>query len=362
MRKSRVLNRSVTIRDVARSAKASPATVSRVLNGYAHVRPNLRVRILHSVSLLGYRPDHVARSLARRETQTVGLIVADITNPFSAETARAIVEKVGDRGYHVIFCNTDNQRSIHEEYLGVFRDRRVDGMVLGSVPLRDALVEAMIDSEYPCIMYNRRLRSGRGNYIVLDNARGSYELTRHLIALGHCWIGFVSGLPDMSVTTDRVQGYKEALEEAGLAVERALMQPGAFRRGVAETAARELLKGRNRPTAVVAANDLMALGVMQTAEEMGLRIPHDLALVGFDDIDIAGHRRIELTTMAQPTAEIGRLVGEGILEIINDPKRFAREPLQQVLTPKLIIRRTCGALGVTRDSPNHDSPSRAADL
>jgi DNA-binding LacI/PurR family transcriptional regulator len=230
-------------------------------------------------------------------------------------------------------------------------------MVLGSVLLRDTLVEALIDAEYPCVMYNRRLRSGRGNYIILDNVRGSYELTRHLIALGHRRIGFLSGLPDMSVTTDRVRGYKTALRDAGIAPERELIRPAAFRRHVAETVARELLKGRSRPTAIVAANDLMALGVMQTAEEMGLRVPQDLALVGFDDIGIAGHRRIELTTMAQPTAEIGRLVGEGILEIIRDPRRFVHEPLQQVLVPTLIVRRTCGALGLTRDSPNHGSRS-----
>jgi LacI family transcriptional regulator len=349
MPRPRNLHRPLTLRDVARRADVSPATVSRVLNGYSHVRPHLQARVLQTVSRLGYRPDQVARSLARRETQTLGLIVADITNPFYAETARAVIEKVRDRGYHVILCNTDNRPSIHEEYIEVLQQRRVDGMILGAVLLRDPLVEALIEAGYPCIMYNRRLRSGRGSYIVLDNVRGSYELTGHLIRLGHRRIGFLSGLPDMSVTTDRLRGYKKALRNAGIAVEPGLIRPAAFQEGVAETVAGELLKGRGRPTAIVAANDLMALGVMQTAEEMGLQVPQDLALVGFDGIGIARHRRIELTTMAQPTAEIGRLVAEAILEIIRDPGRFAREPLQQVLVPTLIIRRSCGALRLPRD-------------
>lgn len=356
--------RPLTLRDVARRAQVSPATVSRVINDYAHVRPHLRDRVLKAVSLLGYHPDQVARSLAKRETQTIGLIVADITNPFYAETARAIVEKVGDRGYHVILCNTDNRPSINKEYIGVLRQRRVDGMILGSVGLRDPLVEALVKTQYPCLMYNRRLRSGRGNYIVLDNVRGSYELTRHLLQLGHRRIGFISGLPDMSVSAERLLGYRKALRDAGIAVEPRLIRPGAWRKGVAESAATDLLKGRGHPTGIVAANDLMALGAMQAAEDLGLRVPQDVAVVGFDDIAVAGHRRIQLTTMAQPAGEIGRLVAEGILEIIRDPRRFAREPLQQVLIPTLVIRRTCGALESsptqTRKAPARAGTSRKA--
>jgi LacI family transcriptional regulator len=341
---SRTATRPLTLRDVARRAQVSPATVSRVINGYAHVRPHLRTRVLKAVSLLGYHPDQVARSLVKRETRTIGLIVADITNPFYAETARAIVEKLGDRGYHVILCNTDNRSAINEEYIGVLRQRRVDGMILGSVSLRDPVVEALVEAHYPCLMYNRRLRSGRGNYVVLDNLRGSYELTGHLIELGHRRIGFISGLPDMSVSADRLLGYKRALRDAGIAVEPRLIRPGAFRERLAQSAATELLKGRGRPTAIVAANDLMALGAIQAAEDLGLWVPQDLAVVGFDDIAVAGHRRVQLTTMAQPAGQIGRLVAEGIMEIIRDPRRFAREPLQQVLAPTLVIRRTCGAL------------------
>jgi LacI family transcriptional regulator len=333
-----------TIGDVARRAGVSRATVSRVLNKYPHVRPRVRATVQQAVRALGYRPDHVARSLARRETQTLGLVVADITNPFYAETARAIVETARGHGYNVILCNTDNLPRLEEEYVEVLRQRRVDGIIFGSVFLRDPLVEGLVDAGYPCVMYNRRLRSGRGNYIVLDNVRASRDLTRHLLRLGHRRIGFITGLRESSTAAGRLQGYREALRAARISVDSHLIRPGAFKAENAQHAAQELLKLRRRPTAIVAGNDLMALGVIQTAGEFGLQVPEDLAVVGFDDIQIAAHRAIQLTTMAQQKTEMGRLAVSWVLEIIRDPGRFARTPLQELLAPTLVVRRTCGAL------------------
>jgi LacI family transcriptional regulator len=210
--------------------------------------------------------------------------------------------------------------------------------------LRDPVVEALIDSGYPCLMYNRRLRSGRGNYIVLDNVRASRDVTHHLLRLGHRRIGFIAGLPETSTAADRLRGYREALRSAGLPVDPHFVRPGAFKAEMAQRAAQELLKLRRRPTAIVAGNDLMALGVIHVAGEMGLKVPEDIAVVGFDDIEIAAHRAIQLTTMAQQKSEMGRLAAAWILEIIRDPQRFIRKPVQQVLAPTLIVRHTCGAL------------------
>jgi LacI family transcriptional regulator len=341
--------RSPTVADVARRARVSRATVSRVLNQYAHIRPEVRTRVQRAMRALGYRPDAVARSLARRETRTLGLVVADITNPFYAETARAVLETAKANGYHVILCNTDNQPRVQEEYVEVLRQRRVDGIIFGSVFLDDPVVEALITADYPCLMYNRRLRTRRGNFIVLDNVRASRDATRHLVALGHRRIGFVSGLPNISTAAERLRGYREALRESGLSPDRDLVRPGAFQAGTAQEAAQDLLKRRGRPTAIVASNDLMALGVIQAAVDLGVRIPEDLAVVGFDDIEIADHPRVQLTTMAQQKAEMGRLAALGILEVIRRGTRLADAPLQQILAPRLIIRRTCGALLRVRD-------------
>jgi LacI family transcriptional regulator len=299
---------------------------------------------------LGYRPDQVARSLAKRETRTLGLVVADIANPFYGETARAIVQTARDHGYHVVLCNTDNRPEVEEDYIEVLRQRRVDGIVLGSVFLKDPAVEGLIDAGYPCVMYNRRLRAPRGNFIVLDNVGAARDVARHLLALGHRRIGFVGGLPNVSTAAERLRGFRQALREARIpAVE--TVRPGAFQAEGARQAARDLLKLADRPTAIVAGNDLMALAVLQAAGDAGLRVPEDLAVVGFDDIEIAGHRDIQLTTMAQQKAEMGRLAVLGVLEIIRNPQRFSRTPLQQVLASTLIVRRSCGTLAaVSRSS------------
>lgn len=339
--------RTPTIGDVARRAGVSRATVSRVLNDYPHVRPRVRAAVERAMRALGYRPDQVARSLARRETRTLGLVVADITNPFYAETARAIVETARGHGYNVILCNTDNLPRLQEEYIEVLRQRRVDGIIFGSVFLDDPVVEGLVEAGYPCVMYNRRLRSGRGNYIVLDNVRASYDLTRHLLELGHRRMGFIAGLRDISTAAERLRGYRAALRGVALPIDPTLIRPGAFKAEMAQRAALELLKLPRRPTAIVAGNDLMALGVIQAAGDLGLKVPEDLAVVGFDDIEIAAHRVVELTTMAQQKAEMGRMAVVWLLEVIRDPRRYTRHPLQQILAPTLAVRRTCGALGTS---------------
>jgi len=336
--------RAPTIDDVARRARVSSATVSRVINRYHHVSPRVRAAVLQAMRGLRYRPDHVARSLARRETKTLGLVVSDIANPFYAETAAAIVETARGHGYNVILCDTDNLPRLQEEYVEVLRQRRVDGIILGSVFLDDPVVEGLIAAGYPCLMYNRRLRSGRGNYIVLDNVRASSELTRHLINLGHRRIGFVASLPGLSTAAERLRGYRMALRAAGLPVDTGLIRSGAFKAEMAQRAANELLKLPRRPTAIVGGSDLIALGVMEAAAGLGLEVPRDLAVVGFDDIQLAAHRAIQLTTMAQQKTEMGRLAVAWILEIIRDPRRFTCEPFQQVFAPTLVVRRTCGAL------------------
>lgn len=343
----------VTIGDVARRARVSRATVSRVLNQYPHVRAAVRAAVQRAIQTLRYRPDHAARSLAGRQTQVLGLIVSDITNPFYAETARAILETARGSGYNVILCNTDNLRRLQEEYVEVLRQRRVDGIIFGSVFMRDPIVERLIEFGYPCVMYNRRLRSRRGSYIVLDNAQASQDLTRHLAGLGHRRIAFIAGPSQISTAAERLQGYRAGLRAADLAFDPGLVRQGYFKAETALRAAQELLKSRQRPTAIVAGNDLMALAALQAAGDLALRVPDDLAVVGFDDIEIAGHRDVQLTTVAQQKAEMGRLAASWLLEIIRDPERFAREPFQHVLAPRLVIRRTCGALAVSGRLGHH---------
>lgn len=339
--------RPPTIRDVARHAGVSAATVSRVLNDAPGVRADRRAAVRRVAHRLGFVPHGVARSLARGRTGTLGLIVADLTNPFYAETAKAIADAARGRGYSVILCNTDNLPRLQAEQIERLRRQRVDGLLLGSVHLHDPAVERLVGEGFPCVMFNRRLASRRGTWVVLDNVRGAEEATRHFLALGHRRIGFVAGPTDFSTAAERLEGYRRALGQAGLEPDPRLIRQGHFRPDLAYQAALDLLRSAHRPTAVVAGNDVTALAVLDAAADLALRVPDDLAVCGFDDTSLSRRREIALTTVAQQTDEMGRLAVGYLIELIEDPEHFRRHPVHHVLPPTLVIRRSCGAVRVT---------------
>lgn len=202
--------RPPTIRDVASRARVSAATVSRVLNESAGVRPALRDAVRRATRALRFVRDGVARSLARGRTRTLGLIVADLTDPFYAGTAKAIADAARGRGYTVVLCNTDNLHGLQAEQIDMLHRQQVDGILLGSVHLSDPPVERLVRAGFPCVMFNRRLASGAGTYVVLDNVRGAEEATRHFLTLGHRRIGFIARPRDFSTAAERLAGYRRA--------------------------------------------------------------------------------------------------------------------------------------------------------
>jgi len=322
----------------------SPATVSRVLNHNPGVSETMRGRVLNALGgAPGPRDARPPLSL-RRDTGTIGLIVPDITNPFYAETAKIIIDVCQGRGYTVILCNSENLPALHRKQVDLLRRRRVDGIVFGSVLLDDPETEALIASGYPCIQYNRRLRSGRGSYIVADNVRAGMDATAHLIGLGHRRIGFIAGTPEASTAHQRLAGYRAALQAAGIEVDEELIRDGRYQSQAARRAAEELLKRQRPPTAVIGSSDAMALSILQAAGELGVRVPEDLAVAGIDDIEVSAHYNLQLTTVSQHAAVMAGLAATWMLEIAQDPARFAREPFQYEIRPTLIIRRTCGAV------------------
>lgn len=333
-----------TIRKLAQRAGVSAATVSRVLNHDPGVTEAMRRRVLKAVERTEGRRAGLAPVALRQRTGTLGLIVPDITNPFYAESAKIIIDACQGRGYHIILCNSENLPGLHREQAALLRRRRVEGIVFGSVLLDDPETEALIASGFPCIQYNRRLRSGRGNYVVADNVHAGLEVTAHLLGLGHRRIGFIAGTPAASTAYERLAGYRAALGAAGIAVEEDLIREGRYQPQAAQRAAEALLKGPRPPTAVIGSNDAMALGILQAAGEVGIRVPDEVAVAGIDDIGIAAHHSIQLTTVSHHAAEMASLAATWMLEILQDPTRFAREPVQYVLRPTLMIRRTCGAV------------------
>jgi LacI family transcriptional regulator len=336
--------RRTTVRALAKKAGVSPATVSRVLNHHPAVSEATRRRVLQRLGAAAGAPAAAPAMLRRRRTGTLGLIVPDITNPFYAETAKVIIDTCEGRGYHVILCNSANLPARHDKQIELLRYRRVDGIVFGSVLLDDPTVEALIAAGYPCLQYNRRLRSARGSYVVADNVRAAELVTAHLIGLGHRRIGFITGSLQASTAFERFAGYRSALEAAGIELDPHLVVDGRYEAPAALQGAEALLKRPDRPTAIIASSDVMALSILQAAGEVGIAVPGELAVAGIDDIGISAHRNLQLTTVAQHAAQMAELAATWILEIVQDPVRFAREPYQFVIRPTLMIRRTCGAL------------------
>jgi LacI family transcriptional regulator len=313
-----------------------------VLNRYPHVSPEVRETVLRAIQALDYRPDRVAQSLARRHTRTIGFLVADITNPVYAEAARAVTEVVGSHGYNVMLADSQYLPRLHRQHLGLLQEHRVDGIVFGSVLLDDPDAERLVASGYPCIMFNRRLRSGRGSYVVLDNVEAARLVTRHVLELGHRRIAFIAGPTETSTAAERLEGFRRALAECGVAGDETLVRQGHYRSDFARQSALELLGLPRPPTAIVAGNDLMALAVLQAAGELGVEVPAGVAVAGLDNIPMAGHHRIQLTTVDGHAAEQARIAATWMLEIISDPDRYAEQPFRHVVRPTLIVRATSG--------------------
>ena len=336
-------DRRKTMAEIARTAGISPATVSRVFHGSPNVSRRTRQVVAGTLRQFGYQPIDPYSTHAFHQRRLIGLVLSDIANPVHADIAAAVVEKARALGYSVVLCNTDNMRHLEIEYIESLRAQAVDGIVLATATLDDTAVEELVTSGYPCILLNRRLRSGRGHYVGMDHARAALEITRHLISLRHRRIGFITGPQDISSATERLEGYRLALQEADLPYEPRLVHHGEFRPRETLPATALLLKNPDPPSAIIATGDQMALAVIQSATELGLQIPRDLAVAGFDDIDVAGHPHIALTTVAQPKGLLGQLATLLLVEVIQHPEKFVENPIQKLIAPTLIIRRTCGA-------------------
>lgn len=332
----------MTARDVAKRAGVSQSTVSRVLNNYKYVSPEVRQRVLQAIEELNYKPNQVARSLATSRSCMIGLLVADFNNPFYPETAHGIVEACRAYGYNVILGTTNNNQRVQAELIQSLRAQQVDGLILGSVQMGDPTVTELIESGFPCVLYNRIVHPDSGSYVVVDNRKGGRRAVEHLYSLGHRRIAILRGPHRFSTFAHRLEGFQEAMRELGLKANLCIdfAAYAKDRRGTIQ----RLLSGPAAPTAIFAVTDNYALDLLNTLGELGVRVPEDIALVGFDDISLASHSLIGLTTFTQQQHLQGRLAVEALMELIRarDQGRTV-PPTRIVLEPQFIIRRTCGA-------------------
>src|SRR3954463_6678462 len=267
-----------TIREVAEQARVSIATVSHVINRTRFVDPETQARVHQAITALGYRPNLLARSLRRRETRTIGLLVPDNANPFFAEFAR-VVENAGfAEGYSVILCNSDRSEAKEETYIDVLLAKQVDGLIVMSSTDRVDLLQRVLDVGVPLVVVDRNLTSLAVNQVLIANEQGGYLAGKYLVELGHRRIGCIGGPSEGNPSWDRVLGLKRALAEAGLALPSAAIVTGDFRYTGGEAGMRTLLERDLGLTAVFASNDLMAIGAMMTLRHAGLRVPEDISV------------------------------------------------------------------------------------
>jgi DNA-binding LacI/PurR family transcriptional regulator len=322
-------------------------TVSRVVNGTGYVSEKTKEKVLQAVKEMNYRRNGLARSLKRQRTETVGLVLGDISNPYSAELANAVRESLWLRGYNLFICISENGAEGDIRAFESLVDHHVDGMIVATRSNADGdeRLSDIVDSQVPVVVIGRDFQCEGVDHVAADNLKGGFEATRHLIDLGHRRIGFIGAEMINSGSLKRLQGYLNALKTHGIDVDERLLTgrkeassgfPGYSTETMGYEGMKRLLSLPSPPSAVFARNDFTAIGAMTAIKEAGLSIPNDIAIVGFDDIPMAIHTSPPLTTVRQPMQLQGQLAAEMLLRRIGEDD--VRGRTEQILNCELIIR------------------------
>ncbi|MEV3859393.1 LacI family DNA-binding transcriptional regulator [Streptomyces sp. NPDC050095] len=332
---------SVGIKDVARVAGVSVGTVSNVINRPETVADETRARVLAAIDRLGYVRSESARQLRAGRSRIMGLLVLDMGNPFFVDVARGAERAARAAGLGVMVCNSAQSTSEEAEYLSLFAEQRVRGVLLTPAEATGRTVEGFRRHDIPFVLVDRVAEGASECSVSVDDVNGGELAVRHLVDAGHRRIAYVSGPPALNQVKDRRQGALRALKEAGLPAS-ALRELPTERLDVAagRDAGARLLGLADRPTAVFCANDLLALGVLQSMYAAGVRVPEDVAIVGYDDIEFAAAAAVPLTSVRQPAVTMGALAAELLLEEIEAADRpdTAHEHRRVVLQPELVVR------------------------
>jgi LacI family transcriptional regulator/LacI family repressor for deo operon, udp, cdd, tsx, nupC, and nupG len=328
-----------SLQEVAQRAKVSIATVSRVLNHSEKVVPATREAVQRALQELGYRPNRVARRLRMKDGRAhlIGLIIPDIQNPFYAEIARGVEDAASANEYAVLLCNSDENAAKERFYLDVMQAESVDGLVLPPFDDADAAVIATVKSGMPVVCVDRSLARVQTDLVEVDNFRGALAGVNHLLDRGHQHIAFIEGRAEVSTSRERRRGYLAALAARGLRPRPELMCAGDFKQDSGRVLAQQLLALRRPPTALFVGNNLMTVGALAGLHQRGLRVPQDVAVVGFDDIPWAEAIDPPPTVVRQPAYEVGRQAMALLLRRIMEP---GRKPETVRLLPELVIRKS----------------------
>jgi DNA-binding LacI/PurR family transcriptional regulator len=335
---------SVTIKDVAKQAGVSVATVSAVVNEHkkkVSLSQESRERVLTAIKTLSYKVNTQARMLRTGRSNTIGVIASDLAQPFTAESVSLIEQEVNVRNYSFLLSDILNSKGLEWRYIDLFKQKQVDGYLFigASNEFDNKAIVALIENGIPVVLTERDLHEHSVPCILVDNVKGAYLATNHLISKGHERICFISGPESNLITHERLKGYRKALAEKNLTHFEQLEPAHGMGLKHGYDAANKLLCSQPRPTAIFAFNDMLALGAMKALREAGLRIPEDIAIVGFDDVPVAEFAGIPLTTVRQPRVKMCH-IGVGMLLDILEHKYPKGYYAKVILPPELIIRQS----------------------
>jgi LacI family transcriptional regulator len=340
-------DRMATIVEVARRADVSIATVSNVIRGTRKVSPKLTERVQIAIRELNYSPNEIARSLKVRQTRMLAMVLPDITNPFFPEIIRGAEDTAFERGYFLMTANTDEQIGRERRIVAALRSYRVDGVLLASASGTDTThLKSTIAAGVALVCLDRTVPGVKTDAVLLDNVRGARECVRHMIQKGHRRIAIITGPLDVQTGRERLRGYEEALREADIPAEKGRILEGDFRHDSGYRLGRQIVAPENgdqsaRPTAIFVCNGVMTLGVLKAFEELNIRCPQDIALATFDDLAVDSPFHPHLTTVVQPSYEMGARAAGILIDRIEG--RMTREPTTVRVAPTLIIRESTDA-------------------
>jgi DNA-binding LacI/PurR family transcriptional regulator len=332
--------KKASIRDVAKLAGVSTATVSHVLNNTRVVTPETSDRVWKAVHELDYHPSTIARSLVTQKTTTIGVMVSDIRNPFFTDVVRGIEDIFNASGFNLILCNTDESEEKANLYGRVLLGKRVEGVILAPTGHAVELIQDFISQSIPVVLIDRRPPECIVPFVGVDNIAAAYESVSHLVDDGHQHIGLVSSLMTSSTAQDRIEGYRRALRDAKISLSDELIVSfdGISTVVSAENVVRELFRHPHPPTALFTLNNLLTIGALRAINDLGLRCPEDVAILGFDDLEWASMFTPPLTMVRQPTYEIGTTAASILMRAISGEDITNEEVL---LPTKLIVRDSC---------------------
>lgn len=335
-----------TIKDVAALAGISYTTVSHVLNKTRPVSEEVRLKVEAAIQRLDYVPSAVARSLKAKTTATIGLLVPNSLNPYFAELARGIEDYCERNGYCVILCNSDDNPDKQRSYLRVLLEKRIDGLIVASAGGDSGLAQGLAGVRTPMVIVDRGLEGLDADLVRIDHEYGAYLATRHLLQLGHRDIASIGGPAHTRVAQMRLAGFCRALKEAGVQVPTERMIESDFTSTGGYNAAAVLLAS-NPPTAIFAGNDMMGIGALRAAAERNIRVPSELSVIGFDDIQMSRYVYPALTTVGQSILQLGEMAAQVLLRRIAAPQ-LATD--QQIVTPSIVLRESTAPLSGVFDS------------